>query len=158
MAQMYGPPQPKRKPVPSGTGMPSMGQRPKMGGGMPGSKFMANGGMDSPSDMSTPVKQAPQANSDPDQDGDTDSGAVLTLADIDYHDDPHACSLCKHYDQSGMCEVVQEQVSPDGGCKVFAAAGDDSQTPPDQGSQSQGPPMGGGGGMGANNGSLSSGN
>ena len=47
-------------------------------------------------------------------------GVVLSLDQIGYHDEPHACALCKHYGQDGMCEVAQSQVNPDGGCDVFA--------------------------------------
>lgn len=96
---------------------------------------------------------------DPDDDGDMDAppaaappptpgqgGSVLTLDQMGYHEDPHACSLCKHYDQGGNCEVAQQQVNPDGGCLVFSAQDDDSGGDM-SGGQPPMPPAPGGAGM-----------
>ena len=93
----------------------------------------------------------------PDPDGDDDmppggappaggGGVVLTLDQMNYHDEPHACALCKHYGQDGMCEVAQSQVNPDGGCSVFASQdeGDSQQAPMSAGMPGGGMPMGGG--------------
>ena len=91
---------------------------------------------------------------DPDMDGDIDAappaggggGVVLSLDQIGYHDEPHACALCKHYGQDGMCEVAQSQVNPDGGCDVFAGqdeGADAGQGDTQQAPMSAGMPMGG---------------
>lgn len=68
-------------------------------------------------------------------------GVVLTLEQMGYHDEPHACALCKHYGQDGTCEVAQQQVNPDGGCQVFAGQDEGQGMPPAP--MGAGMPMGG---------------
>lgn len=98
---------------------------------------------------------------DPDSDNDMDmppampsgggGGVVLSLDQMGYHDEPHACALCKHFGQDGTCEVAQTQVNPDGACDVFAAQdqgasagqGDMQQAPMSAGMPMGGAPSGG---------------
>lgn len=106
-----------------------------------GKKFMADGGMGGP-----PMPKGAPPAQDPDQDGDMDAPGGMPQIDptaVNYHDEPHACSLCEYFGQDNQCAVLQMPVSPEGGCNAFKGQDDDQGQPPDQGSDMSAPDNGG---------------
>ena len=112
-----------------------MGQGPR---GKSKPSFMANGGMEAPDDIGG--SPAPQSPSDNDGDEQQGGGVVLSLDQMGYHPEPHACSLCKHFQSDNTCEVAQQEVDPNGACDVFAGQDDSGE---DQMPDQSGAPMGG---------------
>jgi len=90
--------------------------------------------------MPDPIGSAPPA---PEPDGDEmpTGGATLSPDTVGYHDDPRSCQNCSH-NQNGNCEVIGQQVSPEGGCRVWEG-GSDADSGMDD-SAMQGGAMGGG--------------
>lgn len=48
---------------------------------------------------------------------------VIKPEAVAYHDDPHSCQGCMYFGQDSNCAVLQMQVSTEGGCNAFEAAG-----------------------------------
>lgn len=60
---------------------------------------------------------------------------VIKPESVNYHDMEQKCSGCQYFGQDGQCAVLQMQVSPDGACNAWEAAGggDQDMAPVDTG-------------------------
>lgn len=113
------------------------------------SRMYADGGFGDPDMIGGPAAGAPEPDSD-DMGGQqppqpTGTPVAPDPAAVNYHDDEHKCSMCAYMDpQSSMCQVLQMQVSPVGGCTAFhgSEGSPDGSGAPDNGEAPQGNPMG----------------
>ena len=86
-----------------------------------------------------PAAQPPAAEPDGDE-----GGGKLDAMTVGYHEEPRNCGNCEH-NQNGQCDVIGQQVSPDGGCMVWEGSdADDMGGESDMDADDTMPPTGGG--------------
>lgn len=101
------------------------------------------GGPKPPAPKAAPAPPPPDPN-EPDADdmgdgGGGPGGGLISAERVHYHPEAHNCGNCQHMQQDGNCEVIGQQVHPDGGCDVWEGGGGE-----EAGSAASGaPPMGG---------------
>lgn len=88
-------------------------------------------GMGTPEPIGGPDPMEPDAD-----DMGSSGGSMLSADTVKYHEDPQNCGTCSH-NQQGMCEVIGQQISDEGGCMVWEGGGGESSMMPAAG----GPPM-----------------
>lgn len=76
-------------------------------------------GMPDPIGMAAPKPAASPMGAEPD--GDEMGGCKLDAMTVGYHEEARNCGNCEH-NQNGQCEVIGQQVSPEGGCMVWEGA------------------------------------
>lgn len=76
----------------------------------------------------------------PDNDADDMGQGMLDPETVGYHDDARSCGNCKH-NQEGNCDVIGQQVSDEGGCRVWEGGMEQGAQPgPETGSMNQNMP------------------
>lgn len=82
-----------------------------------------------------PQDQDPNAQIDPDGDGDDDSKVHQAVAGYMGSDmGPFECQRCEHFDGQSSCNIVEGTIDPAGCCNLFEPqAMDQSDGTPDQG-------------------------
>jgi len=148
------PPAPPFRPRPPQGGIPGKspmpGQKPNFrnvgGKTIP---FMADGGLGAPAPIGGGPAAAAPAPPDMDNDQDQDAGAgpVVKPEAVGYHDHLVRCDSCTNYGQDGNCALLRMQVSGEGGCQAWDAAGGEGEEA--GGPMQPGEDMGEGADMGA---------